>query len=82
MNSVVYWALNRAKEPSTWAGLAGLTVVIDPATRARMAINLGLSSYLLLMLFLRLWARRISAGQRLLMYDRTAMISVSDRTPS
>ena len=24
MNSVVYWALNRAKEPSTWAGLAGL----------------------------------------------------------
>ena len=45
MNSVVYWALNRAKEPSTWAGLAGLTVVIDPATRARMAINLGLSGY-------------------------------------
>ena len=27
MNSVVYWALNRAKEPSTWAGLAGLAVV-------------------------------------------------------
>ena len=27
MNSVVYWALNRAKEPSTWAGLVGLTVV-------------------------------------------------------
>ena len=24
MNSVVYWALNRAKEPSTWAGLGGL----------------------------------------------------------
>ncbi len=22
MNSVVYWGLNRAKEPSTWAGLA------------------------------------------------------------
>jgi len=22
MNSVVYWALNRAKEPSAWAGLA------------------------------------------------------------
>ena len=22
MNSVVFWALNRAKEPSTWAGLA------------------------------------------------------------
>ena len=27
MNSVVFWALNRAKEPSTWAGLAGLAVV-------------------------------------------------------
>ena len=27
MNSVVYWALNRAKELSTWAGLAGLAVV-------------------------------------------------------
>ena len=27
MNSVVYWALNSAKEPSTWAGLAGLAVV-------------------------------------------------------
>ena len=27
MNSVVYWALNRAKEPSTWVGLAGLAVV-------------------------------------------------------
>ena len=27
MNSVVYWALNRAKEPSPWAGLAGLAVV-------------------------------------------------------
>ena len=27
MNSVVYWALNRTKEPSTWAGLAGLAVV-------------------------------------------------------
>ena len=25
--SIVYWALNRAKEPSTWAGLAGLAVV-------------------------------------------------------
>ena len=23
----MYWALNRAKEPSTWAGLAGLAVV-------------------------------------------------------
>ena len=22
MNSVVFWALDRAKEPSTWAGLA------------------------------------------------------------
>ena len=27
MNSIVFWALNRAKEPSTWAGLAGLAVV-------------------------------------------------------
>ena len=27
MISVVYWALNRAKEPSTWAGLASLAVV-------------------------------------------------------
>ena len=27
MNSVVFWALNRAKEPSTWPGLAGLAVV-------------------------------------------------------
>ncbi len=27
MNSVVFWALDRAKEPSTWAGLAGLAMV-------------------------------------------------------
>ena len=27
MNSVVYWALNRAKESSTWTGLVGLAVV-------------------------------------------------------
>jgi len=27
MNSVMYWALNRAEEPSTWARLAGLAVV-------------------------------------------------------
>ena len=27
MNSVEFWALNHAKEPSTWAVLAGLAVV-------------------------------------------------------
>ena len=27
MNSVIFWALDRAKEPSTWAGLAGLAMV-------------------------------------------------------
>ena len=27
MNTVIFWALNRAKEPSTWVGLAGLAVV-------------------------------------------------------
>jgi hypothetical protein len=27
MNATVLWALSRAKEPSTWAGLAGLAVV-------------------------------------------------------
>ena len=27
MNSVIFWALNRANEPSTWAGFAGLAVV-------------------------------------------------------
>ena len=27
MKSVTFWALRRAKEPSTWAGLAGLAVV-------------------------------------------------------
>ena len=27
MNSVIFWALNWAKEPSTWTGLAGLAVV-------------------------------------------------------
>jgi len=27
MNNVAFWALSRAKEPSTWAGLAGLAVV-------------------------------------------------------
>ena len=32
MNSVLFWALNRAKEPSTWAGLAGLAVVFGVAT--------------------------------------------------
>ena len=29
MNSAVSWALNRAKEPSTWAGLTGLAVVFS-----------------------------------------------------
>ena len=32
MNSVVFWALNRAKEPSTWAGLAGLGVIFGVTT--------------------------------------------------
>ena len=32
MNSVVFWARNRAKEPSTWAGLAGLAVVFGVNT--------------------------------------------------
>ena len=32
MNSVTFWALNRAKEPSIWAGLAGLTVVFGVTT--------------------------------------------------
>jgi len=27
MKSTLFWALRRAKEPSTWAGLAGLAVV-------------------------------------------------------
>jgi hypothetical protein len=25
--NIAYWALDRAKEPSTWAGLAGLAMV-------------------------------------------------------
>ena len=33
MNSVVYWALNRAKEPSTWACLAGLAVVFGVSAK-------------------------------------------------
>ena len=32
MNSVFFWALNRAKEPSTWASLAGLAVVFSVST--------------------------------------------------
>ena len=32
VNSVVFWALNRAKEPSTWVGLAGLAVVFGVTT--------------------------------------------------
>ena len=32
MNSVIFWALNRAKEPSTWAGLARLAVVFGVTT--------------------------------------------------
>ena len=32
MNSVVFRALNRAKEPSTWAGPAGLAVVFGVTT--------------------------------------------------
>ncbi len=32
MNLVVYWALNRAEEPSTWAGLAGLAIVFSATT--------------------------------------------------
>ena len=32
MNAVIFWARDRAKEPSTWAGLAGLAVVFDVTT--------------------------------------------------
>ena len=32
MNSVIFWALNRAKEPTPWAGLAGLAVVFGVTT--------------------------------------------------
>jgi hypothetical protein len=32
MNSVLFWALNRAKEPSPWAGLPGLAVVFGVTT--------------------------------------------------
>jgi len=32
MNSVIFWALNRAKESFTWAGLAGLAVVFGVTT--------------------------------------------------
>ena len=39
MNSVVYWALNRAKEPSTWAGLAGLAVVFGVTAEQRSVIG-------------------------------------------
>ena len=39
MNSVVYWALNRAKEPSTWARLAGLAVVFGITAEQRSVIS-------------------------------------------
>jgi hypothetical protein len=39
MNSVVFWALNRAKEPTTWAGLAGLAVVFGLTTEQWLMIS-------------------------------------------
>ena len=32
MNSVFFWALNRANEPSTWARMAGLAFVFGVST--------------------------------------------------
>ena len=39
MKSVLFWALSRAKEPSTWAGLAGLAVVFGVTTEQWSVIS-------------------------------------------
>ena len=39
MNLVVCWALNRAKEPSTWAGLVRLAVVFGITAEQRSVIS-------------------------------------------
>ena len=39
MNSVTFRVLNRAKEPSTWAGLAGLAVVFGVTAEQRSVIS-------------------------------------------
>ena len=39
MNSVLFWALNRAKEPSPWAGLPGLAVVFGVTTKQWLMIG-------------------------------------------
>ena len=39
MNSVVFWMLNQAKEPPTWAGFAGLAVVFGVADEHRLMIG-------------------------------------------
>ena len=43
MNTAISWALDRAKEPSTWAGLAGLAMVfgISASRRVRSRFRAG-----------------------------------------
>ena len=44
MNSVVCGALNRVKEPSTWAGLAGLAVVFGVSSKQWSMIGNAVSA--------------------------------------
>ena len=45
MNSVVYWALNRAKEPSNRAGLAALAVVLGVTTEQWSMIGNAVAAF-------------------------------------
>ena len=44
MNSVVCGALNRVKEPSAWAGLAGLAVVLGVSSKQWSMISNAVSA--------------------------------------
>ena len=44
MNSVVFWVLARAKEPSTWAGLAGLAMVFGVSAEQWQTIGTAVAA--------------------------------------
>ena len=44
MNSVVFWALARGKEPSTWAGLAGLAMVFGVSAEQWQTIGTAIAA--------------------------------------
>jgi len=51
MNSVVFWALDRAKEPSTWAGLAGLAMVFGISAEQWQTIGTAVAAVAAIAMF-------------------------------